>query len=63
MNCVVELGNDMRDRYENKRINGYLITRDDSSKDIILGIVDRVLLVGGSSKLVSVKEKLNEFFG
>lgn len=63
MNCVVELGNDMRDRYENKRINGYLITRDDSSKDIILGIVDRVLLVGGSSKLVIVKEKLNEFFG
>ena len=60
--CLDKLGAYVLERYEGRRIGDHLVSDMDSPSDILPTIVSSVLLVGGSSKLLAVQEKLETVF-
>ena len=62
MTCLDKLGAYVLERYEGKRIGDHLVSDMDAPSDILPTLVSSVLLVGGSSKLLAVQEKLETVF-
>lgn len=61
--CLVDLGKQVVKKYAGKKIGRVRIVKEDSPEEALRLIVDSVILVGGSSKLLSVQAMLREFFG
>lgn len=62
VSCLQRLGTYVIERYEGQRIGDHLISDIDTPSDVLSTIVSSVLLVGGSSKLLAVQEKLETMF-
>ena len=60
--CIEDLGVQLQKKYDRVRFGSYRVSSNDTPRDTITGIVNSVILVGGSSKLRLVRERLSAFF-
>lgn len=60
--CIEDLGVQLQKKYDKVRFGSYRVNSDDTPRETIIGVVNSVILVGGSSKLRLVRERLLAFF-